>query len=105
MSTSSNNIGLNRIHHIKCKLDLSLQDLMLDTMMLDPAVLRLLSLDSSTTSVSSAGGGGCSSAQTFKITTKLADGTEKRFFMKTGSGKDSEVMFEGIMFQHYLFPP
>ncbi|OCK81815.1 Ketosamine-3-kinase [Lepidopterella palustris CBS 459.81] len=64
-------------------------------MKLDPAVVKLLSLDPSNTTVSSTGGGGCSSASTSKITSKLSDGTEKCFFMKTGSGSDAEVMFEG----------
>jgi protein-ribulosamine 3-kinase len=64
-------------------------------MKLDPAVVKLLGLDATSTSVSSAGGGGCSSASTSKIVTKLQDGTEKAFFMKTGNGKDAKVMFEG----------
>jgi protein-ribulosamine 3-kinase len=65
-------------------------------MKLDPAVAKLLDLDSATTTVSSAGGGGCSSASTSKIVSKLQDGTEKVFFMKTGSGEDAKVMFEGM---------
>ncbi len=36
-----------------------------------------------------------SSASTTKITAKTEDGTENVFFMKTGKGKDAEVMFEG----------
>ncbi|OAL05655.1 Ketosamine-3-kinase [Phaeosphaeriaceae sp. SRC1lsM3a] len=64
-------------------------------MKLDPAILKLLGLDPATTSVSSAGGGGCSSASTSKIVSKLEDGSEKAFFMKTGSGEDAKVMFEG----------
>lgn len=64
-------------------------------MKLDPAVVKLLNLDPATTTVSSAGGGGCSSASTSKITSKLDDGTEKAYFMKTGSGEDAKVMFEG----------
>ncbi|OAG06638.1 Ketosamine-3-kinase [Paraphaeosphaeria sporulosa] len=64
-------------------------------MKLDPAVVELLRLDAEQTTVSSAGGGGCSSASTFKITSKLSDGTEKRFFMKTGKGGNAEVMFAG----------
>ncbi|KAF2192529.1 Ketosamine-3-kinase [Zopfia rhizophila CBS 207.26] len=64
-------------------------------MKLDPAVIKLLNLDPENTSISSSGGGGCSSASTSKITSKLGDGTEKCFFMKTGSGKDAETMFEG----------
>jgi hypothetical protein len=62
---------------------------------LDPAVVKLLGLDTATTTVTSAGGGGCSSASTSKILSKLRDRTEKAFFMKTGSGKDAKVMFEG----------
>ncbi|KAH6619930.1 Fructosamine/Ketosamine-3-kinase [Boeremia exigua] len=64
-------------------------------MKLDPAVLKLLQLDADATSVSSAGGGGCSSASTLKITSKLSNGTEKTFFMKTGSGSSAATMFEG----------
>lgn len=65
------------------------------SMKLDPAVIELLKLDPNTTSVGSAGGGGCSSASTSKITTTLEDGSKKEYFMKTGHGKDAEVMFEG----------
>lgn len=38
-----------------------------------------------------------SSASTSKITTTLEDGSEKQFFMKTGSGKEAEIMFEGSL--------
>lgn len=71
------------------------RELHTSAMKLDPAVVKLLSLDPSNTSVSSYGGGGMSSASTSKITTKLNDGTEKSFFMKTGKGKDAEIMFQG----------
>ncbi|KAF2007566.1 Ketosamine-3-kinase [Amniculicola lignicola CBS 123094] len=64
-------------------------------MELDPAVIELLNLDPGSTTVSSAGGGGCSSASTSKITSKLSDGTEKCFFMKSGKSDDAEVMFRG----------
>ncbi|KAH7381527.1 Fructosamine/Ketosamine-3-kinase [Pyrenochaeta sp. MPI-SDFR-AT-0127] len=64
-------------------------------MKLDPAVAALLRLDPEKTKVSSAGGGGCSSASTLKVESKLQDGTEQIYFMKTGSGKDAEVMFTG----------
>ncbi|KAF2502940.1 Ketosamine-3-kinase [Lophium mytilinum] len=64
-------------------------------MKLDPAVVKLLSLDPEHTTVSSAGGGGCSSAFTSKITEKGSDGKERCFFMKTGSGKEARIMFEG----------
>jgi protein-ribulosamine 3-kinase len=64
-------------------------------MKLDPAVIKLLGLESAITTVSSAGGGGCSSASTSKIVSKLEDGTEKTFFMKTGTGEEARVMFEG----------
>lgn len=72
------------------------------TMKPDTAVLKLLKLDADTTSVSSAGGGGCSSASTSKIVSKLNDGTEKIFFMKTGSGSAAEVMFEGQTSMKYV---
>jgi protein-ribulosamine 3-kinase len=64
-------------------------------MKLDSAVVKLLGLDTATTTVSSAGGGGCSSASTSKIVSKLEDGAEKTFFMKTGNGEAAKVMFEG----------
>jgi len=64
-------------------------------MKLDSAVVTLLGLESDTTSVSSYGGGGMSSASTSKIATKLADGSPMEYFMKTGKGKDAEVMFTG----------
>ncbi|KAH7126665.1 Fructosamine/Ketosamine-3-kinase [Dendryphion nanum] len=64
-------------------------------MKLDPAVVELLELDSDSTTVSSASGGGCSSASTSKIVTKLPDGTERLFFMKTGKGEDAKEMFQG----------
>jgi hypothetical protein len=64
-------------------------------MKLDPAVIELLKLDPEKTTVSPAGGGGCSSASTSKITSQLSDGSVKLYFMKTGRGKDAEIMFEG----------
>jgi hypothetical protein len=62
---------------------------------LDEAVVNLLKLNPASTSVASAGGGGCSSASTSKITTKDEDGNTKYYFMKSGTGKDAEIMFEG----------
>jgi hypothetical protein len=67
----------------------------MDAMKLDQAVAELLHLDPAQTTVSSAGGGGCSSASTAKITTADEDGTEKQYFMKSGSGEDAEIMFRG----------
>lgn len=64
-------------------------------MKLDSAVISLLGLDPKTTSVSSAGGGGMSSASTSKITTDLPNGETMQYFMKTGKGRDAEVMFAG----------
>jgi protein-ribulosamine 3-kinase len=64
-------------------------------MKLDPAVLKLLQLDIDSAYVSSAGGGGCSSASTSKIVSQLSNGEKKTFFMKTGSGRSAETMFEG----------
>lgn len=62
-------------------------------MKIDSAVIKALSLDSTKTTVARHGGSGFSI--TAKITTTLEDGTEKNFFMKTGKGKDAEVMFAG----------
>ncbi|GAM86431.1 hypothetical protein ANO11243_044450 [Dothideomycetidae sp. 11243] len=64
-------------------------------MKLDPAVVRLLSLDPEKSSVASHGGGGCSAAATLKIQGVLTDGTRKLFFMKTGTGEEAKSMFEG----------
>ncbi|KAF2230832.1 Ketosamine-3-kinase [Viridothelium virens] len=64
-------------------------------MKIDSAIAKLLSLDPSSTSVSSHGGGGMSSASTAKITTKLSDGSDKQYFMKTGIGHEAEIMFQG----------
>lgn len=71
-------------------------------MKLDPAVAKLLCLDSDATTVSSAGGGGCSSASTLKIESKLKDGADQAYFMKTGSGKDAEVMFAGMCARKHI---
>lgn len=64
-------------------------------MKVDPALISLLNLDAAQTTISSAGGGGMSSARTSKITTKLSDGSIKQYFMKSGSGKEAQAMFEG----------
>jgi protein-ribulosamine 3-kinase len=69
-----------------------------NNMAIDSAIAKLLSLDPKQTTISSAGGGS-SFASTSKITTKLSDGTEKQLFMKTGSGSEASVMFEGNNFQ------
>lgn len=64
------------------------------TMKVDPAIIELLGLDPAKTSTASSGGSGF--ASTSKITTTLEDGTQKKFFMKSGTGKDADVMFEGM---------
>jgi hypothetical protein len=69
--------------------------LRLSTMKLDEAVIKLLNLNPEITSVSSAGGGGSSLASTSKISTKDGNGKPKHLFMKTGSGKDAQIMFQG----------
>jgi hypothetical protein len=63
-------------------------------MKLDEAVVKLLKLEPELTSLS-AGGIGSSSASTNKIATKDENGKERNFFMKTGTGKDAEIMFQG----------
>lgn len=69
------------------------------TMKLDSAVAKLLGIDPANASVSPVGGG-MSSASASKITAKLEDGSEKLYFMKTGKGKEAEVMFEGVSAVH-----
>ncbi|KAM0330706.1 hypothetical protein ACHAQA_003658 [Verticillium albo-atrum] len=58
----------------------------------DPAILDALGLAPEHTSIASHGGSGFSS--TFKLTSTL-DGQPKHYFIKTGAGKPSEVMFRG----------
>lgn len=65
-------------------------------MKLDKSVIKLLRLDPEVTSVTSAGGGGCSSASTSKITSKDDSGKARLYFMKSGTGKDAKIMFEGL---------
>ncbi|KAE8449684.1 hypothetical protein EG329_007459 [Mollisiaceae sp. DMI_Dod_QoI] len=60
---------------------------------IDSAILKALSLDATTTSIASHGGSGF--ASTFKLSSKDTNGKEKLYFVKTGKGKDSEVMFAG----------
>lgn len=63
--------------------------------MIDAAIVSLLSIDPAKTTVSSHGGVGMSSASTSKISTTLADGASKDFFLKTGSGDMAQTMFRG----------
>ncbi|RMY87701.1 hypothetical protein D0862_10625 [Hortaea werneckii] len=72
-----------------------LRSLWTSTMKLDSAIVSLLGLDPQNTSVSGGGGGGDSSATASKITTKLPNGDEMQYFMKSGRGKDAETMFAG----------
>ncbi|VUC37982.1 unnamed protein product [Clonostachys rosea] len=58
----------------------------------DPAIIQALGLDPDQVKMASHGGGGFSS--TFKVS-GIANGEAKTFFVKTGSGKDSEIMFQG----------
>jgi len=65
------------------------------TSKVDSAIISLLSLDPSQTSLSSSSGIGMSSATTSKITTTLSDDTSKNYFLKSGNGREAEVMFAG----------
>ncbi|KUJ08598.1 Ketosamine-3-kinase [Mollisia scopiformis] len=60
---------------------------------IDPAILKALSLDEANTTISSHGGSGFVS--TFKLTTKDKDEKEKLYFVKTGKGRECEIMFAG----------
>jgi protein-ribulosamine 3-kinase len=59
---------------------------------LDPAIIKTLSLDVAVTSISSHSASGFSS--TAKLTTQV-DGEEKVYFVKSGDGKNAEIMFAG----------
>ncbi|KFA53284.1 hypothetical protein S40293_04666 [Stachybotrys chartarum IBT 40293] len=58
----------------------------------DPAILEALGLDAAQTKIASHGGSGFSS--TFKLSSTV-DGHPMNYFVKTASGKASEVMFRG----------
>lgn len=58
----------------------------------DPAILDALGLDPATTKLDSHGGSGFSS--TFKLSS-LKDGHKTNYFVKTGTGRDAEIMFRG----------
>lgn len=60
----------------------------------DPAILKALSLDPTTATISKHGGSGF--AETFKISGTI-DGEQKLFFVKTG-GRDSDRMLTGMLF-------
>ena len=62
-------------------------------MNVDNAVLQALHLDPAKTTIAAHGGSGFSA--TMRICSVLQDGTRKEFFMKTGYGKDAEIMFAG----------
>ena len=59
----------------------------------DSAILGALGLDATSTRLTSHGASGF--ASTLKLTTTGADGGETNYFVKTGTGKDAEVMFRG----------
>lgn len=58
----------------------------------DPAIIQALGLDAGQTQIASHGGSGF--ASTFKLSTTV-NGEPMNYFVKTGSGSDSEVMFKG----------
>lgn len=58
----------------------------------DSEIIKSLSLDPDQTSITSHGGSGF--ASTSKISSTV-DGQPVKYFVKTGTGKDSEVMFRG----------
>lgn len=62
-------------------------------MAVDSAILNALGLDAQNAKQASHGGSGFSS--TFKLS-GMKDGKEVNYFVKTGTGKDAEVMFKGI---------
>ena len=65
----------------------------------DSAILEALGLDPGTAKIATHGGSGF--ASTFKLSSTV-DGKVKNYFVKTGSGKDAEVMFRGKYTQEYI---
>lgn len=60
----------------------------------DPAILDALGLDPADARIASHGGSGFSS--TFKLSA-TKDGRPVHYFVKTGSGKEAQVMFRGAV--------
>ncbi|KAI0137389.1 fructosamine kinase [Xylariales sp. AK1849] len=58
----------------------------------DSAILQALGLDPAVTQIASHGGSGF--ASTFKLSSKV-NGQDMNYFVKTGTGADSEIMFKG----------
>lgn len=58
----------------------------------DTAILDALGLEPANTKMVTHGGSGFSS--TFKLSS-IKDGQDMNYFVKTGTGKDAEVMFQG----------
>ncbi|KAH9898807.1 fructosamine kinase [Xylariomycetidae sp. FL2044] len=58
----------------------------------DPAIIDALGLDPKVTKIASHGGSGF--ASTFKLSSTV-DGKDVNYFVKTGTGSDSELMFRG----------
>lgn len=58
----------------------------------DSVILEALGLSSNDTTMQSHGGSGF--ASTFKLSTTI-DGQPKHYFVKTGTGADAEIMFQG----------
>ncbi len=58
----------------------------------DPAIIEGLGLDPNTTKIATHGGSGF--ASTYKLSS-IVDGKEKNYFVKMGTGPESEVMFKG----------
>lgn len=58
----------------------------------DPAILEALGLDLANTKIASHGGAGFSTS--FKLSS-TRDGKPVNYFVKTGTGKESELMFKG----------
>lgn len=64
----------------------------------DPAIIEALGLDPANAAMHSHGGSGF--ASTFKINSEI-DGKPVHYFVKTGTGKEAEVMFRGKLI-HYI---
>lgn len=64
----------------------------------DPAIVEALGLDEARTAMTQHGSSGF--ASTYKITSSSPDGAEWTYFIKTGRGPESQVMFRGASLPH-----
>ncbi|RCI14174.1 hypothetical protein L249_6071 [Ophiocordyceps polyrhachis-furcata BCC 54312] len=66
-------------------------------MSVDPAILEALGLDDDEAQAKIASHGGSNFSSTFKLTTTNNSNERRNFFVKTGTGRDADLMFRGSL--------